>query len=304
MSSIIVRGRHPLWYIGMAATVVINIFSMVLVFILVLHYLRLGYLFAILTTVFAGVLLWPSTYIAVEGGLDLLNPLTMHRITPSICPRKLIIKRGRVAGFETYYMVECRDPGCGKTYEKVWMDDEHFSRVLMMNFIAFVGHRVGPPSDTPSHEKDLAEMLAKHGVELLSEETLLFHRFYTLEFDRARRAVVVYRPPKEFEKLVGVTNSTIQIAEARNRGDENEYILLIAFKVSVKAERSEYVFSTCLLGVMKSGHVWLNQTPHTLPLRLGDHLAWSMGLNPGDSVVEADRGGLVWRPRPPRRQRS
>lgn len=224
------------------------------------------------------------------------RPITAHGLWQSIWPKALIVEQGRITGLETYEGVGCSH--CGKDFKELRAVGYEFGAIIKRAvYIISVYDRYGR-RDITDHGGFVANLLRCYGVELIEEETLMFHRFYTLEYDRARRAVVVYRPPKELETLIDA-RSALQVVDFGARGDENIMVLLIAFKIRFMFDKR--VVSTCLLGIMKSGHVWLNQTPHTLPPRLDDHLAWSMGLNRGEEVVEADRSGIVWRPRLSRR---
>lgn len=219
---------------------------------------------------------------------EVLYSLRFHEFT--IRPKSLVIKEGRITGVETYDELRC--VSCGKSFKEVRAEEDDFINILNWPMLCIVGDGRG---DVVDRVDDLAKILSIHGIGLVQEETPLFYRFYTLEYDRARRAVVVYRPPKEFESLIEISESAVQIVDSACRGDENIIVMLIAFKIRFRLDNC--VASTCLLGIMKNGHVWLHQTLHTLPPSLDHHLAWSMGLSPGDSVVEADRGGKVWKPK-------
>jgi hypothetical protein len=220
----------------------------------------------------------------------MLCPMKVHDIMPNIRPMSLIMERDRIAGIETFDTVNCRC--CGKTFEKLKATEKDCINILRdFLFLIIQFER----KDIVDHKERLENLLRTYDVRLVEEETPLLHQFYTLEYDRSMRIMKAHRPPKEFEKLVGIKQSAVQIIDQTDRGDENNLIILTAFKIQYGWEI--YTVSTCLLGFMKNGHIWLNQTIHTLPPRLDDHLAWSMGLNPGDEIVEADRGGMVWRPR-------
>jgi hypothetical protein len=219
---------------------------------------------------------------------EVLYPLSFHEFR--IRPKSLVINEGRITGVETYDELRC--VSCGKSFKEVRAEEDDFINILNWPMLCIVGDGRG---DVVDRVDDLAKILSIHGIGLVQEETPLLYRFYTLEYDRGRRAVVVYRPPKEFESLIEISESAVQIVDYRYRGDENIIVMLIAFKIRFRLDNC--VVSTCLLGIMKNGHVWLHQTLHTLPPSLDHHLAWSMGLSPDGSVVEADRGGKVWRPK-------
>ncbi len=217
-----------------------------------------------------------------------------HHDFSTIRPKRLILEDGRLMGFTCYRVVRCGC--CKKRYRFIPVGEDHLTRLLREFF-----WRKGRRSDDlfRSDKALLAGELKGYGIRLETEYTAFFRRFYSLKYGGSHKVLTFYRPPKELEKMTGIRRAVLQVLDKASGGDENGVIYLLAVKI--KIDDSHYTMSTHLLRIMKNGHVWLNQTPHMLPPRLDDHLAWIMGLNPGERM-EADRGEAVWRP--PRRIRG
>jgi hypothetical protein len=225
-----------------------------------------------------------------------LYPVGLHSFY-RVRPYKLLIEDGHVVGFTCYRIVHC--DCCGKQFRFIPVKKDQFASLLRENFIERIGRESNDLIWTTS--KVFMTELQAHGIRLKTKHTTLFRQFYSLEYDSSKRTLIFYRPPKELEKMLRIRRAGVQILDKVDRGDENEVIYLIAVKIKLASslDNSPYfrIMSTCLLGIMKvNGMVWLHQTPHTLPLRLDNHLAWIMEVDERYRVVEADRAGDVWRP--------
>ncbi|MEM0348957.1 MAG: hypothetical protein QXD24_02070 [Candidatus Caldarchaeum sp.] len=205
-------------------------------------------------------------------------------------PRQIIIKRGEVVGLDTYFKVRCSD--CGKTYEKIRVTDYQLGDLLNMLFV-----RIGQ-YDRPSQDQfrddgpALAKGFARYGIEFTTEETTLFHRFYTLEYDRSKRMLVFHKPPKEVEEIAGIRHAAVRVVSKIRRCVQNEVIYLLAVEAIIGD--AIFVMSTYLMGIMKRSRLaWLHRTLHLLPLRINEHITWA--IEDLTQPIKADRGGAFWR---------
>jgi len=213
-----------------------------------------------------------------------------HIIQYRIVPRQFIIKGGRIVRFDTYFKVRCSE--CGKTYKKIRMTDYQLGDILYMLFIR-IGQYDGPSQDQFRDDGPaLAKGFARYGIEFTTEETTLFNRFYTLEYDRSRRMLVFYKPPKEVEEIAGIGHGAVRVVSKIRGCVHNDVIYLLAVETIIGD--AVFVMSTYVMGVMKgSGLVWLHQTLHLLPLRINEHIMWA--IEDLTKPIKADRGGAVWR---------
>jgi len=290
------------FYVWLAASITVGL--LIYVFLptpsmLVLHpvlYMLLTPLYIPALVLFSGLIGELSTRRLrrwVNAWLYPVGPHSFYRVRPY----KLLMEDGRVVGFTCYRIVRCEC--CGKQFRFIPVTEDELVFLLHGRFIG----RIGRESNDPLllTRETFAKELELYGIRLKTEYTTLFRRFYSLEYDSSKRTLIFYRPPKELEKMLRIRRAGVQILDKVDRGDENEVIYLIAVKIKLASslDNSPYfrIMSTCLLGIMKvNGMVWLHQTPHTLLLRLGNHLAWIMGVDERYRVVEADRAGDVWRP--------
>lgn len=211
-------------------------------------------------------------------------------------PRQLLVNGDRIVGFDTHRPVRCYF--CRSVFSgKIRVAPGSF-RYILKRVVSGLGLplELEEAKRLTGQRRVLIEKLREYGVRFKIVRTTLFHQFYSLGYDRASRTVVFYRPPEELEDLTDVKEVVISIADRAERGDENREILLIAVMIRMNfevgymiVESHRFITSTCLLGFMKNGTIWLHQTPHNLPLSVEDHLAWAMGLEPGDLVIEPDR---------------
>lgn len=188
-------------------------------------------------------------------------------------PHQLIIERGRVVGFYTFPAISSTIRR--KSPKKIRVTEHELERLLNM-FLTRSGQYDRPSQGRGSEDGPaLSEALMHHGIMFTTEETTLFHRFYRLEYDSARRMLVFYKPPNEAEAMAGITQAAVRVADIIRRDRVNDVIYLLAVEAIIGD--GVYVMSTYLMGVMKgTGLAWLHPTLHTLPLRIRDHINWLM----------------------------
>ncbi|MEM2144698.1 MAG: hypothetical protein QW279_05020 [Candidatus Jordarchaeaceae archaeon] len=304
----IVKLTHRPWYVmlapfyvWLAASITVGfliyvLFPVPLTMLLPVLPLPLAIILISVIAVFSGLAGELSTQSLRRWMKTRLYPVGLHSFY-RVRPYKLLMEDGHVVGFTCYRIVHC--DCCGKQFRFIPVTEDELLFLLRENFI----ERIGRESNDPlllSREM-FANELKLYGIRLKTEYTTLFRQFYSLEYDSSKRTLIFYRPPRELEKMLRIRRAWVQILDKADRGDENKLIYLIAVKIRLASsvDNSPYfrIMSTCLLGIMKvNGMVWLHQTPHTLPLKLGNHLAWIMGVDERYRVVEADRAGDVWRP--------
>ncbi|MEM4273323.1 MAG: hypothetical protein QW420_03070 [Candidatus Caldarchaeum sp.] len=286
----IVRLTLRPWYVRLAPVYIWAAASLAFAFFLyMLLPLPLLILFSPLLILCCGLIGHVSTLHIRKRVAAWLSPTDYHDFS-TIRPSRLILEDGQLVGFTCYRVVRCGC--CKKRYRFIPVTEDQLAQLLREFF-----WRIGSRSEDPlrSDKTMLASELKSYGIRLETKYTTSFGRFYSLEYNSSEKVLMLYRPPKELERMVGIRRHVVQVLDKASRWGENEVIYLLAVKI--KIDDSHYTMSTCILEIMRAeGVAWLHKTPHTLPPRLDDHLARVMGLNPGNGTMKAEGGGVGWPP--------